>query len=300
MVINVSFDLVFFSSDFFQGKKEGKGEGFFWYTTIHTQRMYNRLGKLKSRILGVVMGILLVYGYILYCNRPMWDTELPFPLVFNQTVVLSHYDESLSYIHEIPVDAYTIYVYTHRPLTHSLTRGYPANTRFRSIPNLGVEGLAYVQYILDHYDSLPHKILFMHAHPKSWHQEWDVLQILQRVVWEHPTEYCSVNDYPFTMIKYDIHVQGSVELWNTIFADSYGDIPLYLEGHCCAQFVVSSKAIHQYPYKKWEQMRDYLVRDNPLYDSKQRAISFERLWKYIFTRTTTLDKRQDLCWFSSN
>ena len=41
----------------------------------------------------------------------------------------------------------------------------------RSIPNnTGDEIVLYAKFIVDHFDSLPSRMIFGHAHEKSWHQ----------------------------------------------------------------------------------------------------------------------------------
>ena len=40
-----------------------------------------------------------------------------------------------------------------------------------SIPNnTGDEIVLYAKFIVDHFDSLPSRMIFGHAHEKSWHQ----------------------------------------------------------------------------------------------------------------------------------
>lgn len=44
------------------------------------------------------------------------------------------------------------------------------NYTYTTPRNLGREAMAYLSFIVDHYDNLPHFILFLHGHDRSWHQ----------------------------------------------------------------------------------------------------------------------------------
>lgn len=171
----------------------------------------------------------------------------------------------------------------------------------RRIPNHGAEAYAYIRYILDEYDRLPDKILFMHAHTTSWHQQFNVLQ---RIVLEQPTAFCSMNTMSPRMEepvhRFDAKLASSVHLWQTVFEPmGLPALPLYIEYPVGGQFVVSREAIYQYSRDQWQRMMVYL-RDDRTFSDKEHAIGFQRLWKFIFTRTPLMDRQHDVCWLSSS
>ncbi len=257
----------------------------------------------RQRNILIIVGLCAASFVILFTikQQPVWENEPNLRPVINRTIVISHFDEDVSYLDQVPPEAYNIYVYTHQQKAVSIINNNRINIRY--IENKGFEAFAYISYIIDNYYTLPDKVLFMHAQPMSKHQRWNILQIMQRVVWEQPTELCSVNEVPESIRDYvniyDIHVQNAVHLWNSVFASTYGPLPPYLEIYCCAQFVLSRNAIHYYPLHQWERMRNYLLLDFT-YSEKKKAIGFEILWKYILTHTVLIDREKDRCWFALN
>ncbi len=51
-----------------------------------------------------------------------------------------------------------------------MVKGQPEGTPFNT-PHVthGREGLSYLQFIVDNYDSLPGRMIFLHGHLGSWH-----------------------------------------------------------------------------------------------------------------------------------
>ncbi|KAJ3372799.1 hypothetical protein HDU91_001914 [Kappamyces sp. JEL0680] len=54
------------------------------------------------------------------------------------------------------------------------------------------ESYAYVRYIVDHYDSLPDKLLFLHGHERAWHQREPLTDLVAHIKWDALDGYLSL------------------------------------------------------------------------------------------------------------
>lgn len=275
---------------------DGRTLLFFTFSLQQTLDMKRKSWYLVGLLTCIVMSILIV---IAWCRSrvPKWNKALNIDPFHGRTVVLSYFYEDVQYLAYIPADAYTFHVYVHGSEVPDLER---PNVIYHPIPNAGSEALAYVEYIVTHYDSLPQKILFLHAHATSWHQKYNIVEILQLIDWNQDTPYCSVNRLPDSADDY-IHITHSsftpsIHVWSELFQSTRGELPPLLEYHCCAQFVATRDTLRSISLDQWTRMQQYLIHDKT-FSEKDKGVGFERLWKLLFTHSNILDYNQDICRF---
>lgn len=163
--------------------------------------------------------------------------------------------------------------------------------------NKGHEVMNYLTYIIDHYDSLPEVIIFMHAHRYSFHnneiQDLDAVTILRdlnlaRVIREGYMNLrcrwgpwgCPAFQRPLAPTQDTYRLQELMAAqWPLLFP--YDDIPDVIAQPCCSQFAVSRQRVHAIPRNRFVFYRDWLLRTD-LTDYYSGRI-WEYLWQYIFT-----------------
>ena len=146
--------------------------------------------------------------------------------------------------------------------------------------NKGNEAMAYMTYIIDHYDALPDVVLFHHGHRHGWHQTMDSADEVRqlRVEYVRKTGYVSLRclpgcenvivlaDYAVDRALFPGHGRA-VQL--TTLLDDFLDkergerVPVRLASPCCAQFAVSREAIQRRPRAWWVSLRAWLL-ETPL------------------------------------
>lgn len=167
--------------------------------------------------------------------------------------------------------------------------------------NKGHEAMAYLSYIIDHYNDLPDVSLFFHPHKSTWHNnillDLDSAITISRLSpahvhrvgyfparchhdpgcpdWHHLTRPAA--DYD--MIKKKEEQYLNVDTWQQLHPSD--PVPYALSGPCCAQFAVSRPRIHARPLSEYEHYRNWLLTSNLTDEFSGRV--FEYNWQYIFT-----------------
>lgn len=204
----------------------------------------------------------------------------------NTHVVISRYKDDVRWVDK---------------LTHRYTIIDKENTL-----NVGTESWSYLRFIIDNYNSLPDRILFVHGHEKSQHQDYCTWHIVNNLNWD--LEFMNVNSrrldeqYISLIDDFEDNERGyrkSYKLWiETPWKDVFGDFPiphtLTFLGH--AQFVVSKNYILRHPvefYKNIIQWLENTTLDRDLYcgdinkfkrsDAYVSGRVLEYTWHYIFT-----------------
>jgi hypothetical protein len=192
-------------------------------------------------------------------------------------VVITHYKENIDWVKNINPDV-SIYVYS------------KSDTRFIYYPVIqGNDTNGYLKFIIDNYNKLPDKILFLHGHRNNWHQDYDADFICNHVNWELD-DYFSVNKRetyqeismisppharPYNLIK---------NYWNEIFGNEM-ILPDKFTMYGSSQFVVSKSLILHHSrdfYSKclvWVNFAKDPI--NPA--GNNPAHIFEWTWHYILT-----------------
>ncbi|KAF2232744.1 hypothetical protein EV356DRAFT_244110 [Viridothelium virens] len=210
-------------------------------------------------------------------------------------VIASFKKQDVSWIDRIP-SSWDIYRYF-------LDDPHPLNNL--SVPrNNGRESMAYLTYIIDHYDNLPDYVIFTHGHERSWHQIEPLplkIRALNLTALEHEN-YISLrceNQMGCERIPYldnqDPNWAGEnhlAEFWDSIMPDV--EFPRYIAYKCCGQHAVTKKAIMAHTKEDWIRIRSPLLRDlediqeNEIWGSKPTAdewilgMFYEKIWHVLF------------------
>ena len=161
--------------------------------------------------------------------------------------------------------------------------------------------MAYLTYIIDHYDDLPSVVLFIHGHFRAWHQPESItskIRALNLTALEEEQFInfrCSNNPGcgPGTAVNPINPVQPALKyilpFWNSIVGEQE---PLpHIRAHCCAQFAVTKKAILSRPREQWIRARAPLLRDlveyppwGPTQDGYTVGMLYEYTWHLLFRK----------------
>jgi len=197
------------------------------------------------------------------------------------TVVIAHYNENLDWVKNINPDL-NICIYSK---TDEKYNYYPINK--------GNEAQIYLKYIVDYYNKLPNKILFLHGHDNSYHQDFDSIFICNNINWDLD-EYFSVNrrDYYQEVSKiFNPREYGwLVNNWNYLFNDII-KLPDKLLHYACSQFAVSKNLILNYPKDFYLNLLTWINLTN--LDNSISGRLFEYTWNYIFTKNISEKKYEN-------
>jgi hypothetical protein len=204
-------------------------------------------------------------------------------------VVIAHFDKDINWVSEINKDI-EFEVYS---TSHTNINGITNNKIFFISPNKGMDSNMYLKFILNNYDNLPDKILFVHHHFMDWSQDFSLPFIINNLIWEY-SDYINVgkrNCYGNIYEMYDkkyLHVKDWFKFVWPIF-DGYLEFPeknlFYYAG---TQFMVNKELILQYPKSFYQNLHNWVIQTD-MEDYKVGRI-FEYLWHYIFTKNT-IDKK---------
>lgn len=177
--------------------------------------------------------------------------------------------------------------------------------------NKGREAMAYLTYIIDHYNppsfppvqqsnpesSLPEVILFLHAHRQSWHDNLFSLTTPSTITHLHLPRVirlgymnlrCSwdpgcpdhIHPHPAEFDPYKPEESVFASSWSQLFPPSH-PVPAVLSQPCCAQFAVSRERILARPLAVYVGIRDWLL-TTELVDALSGRV-LEYIWQVLWT-----------------
>jgi len=153
-----------------------------------------------------------------------------------------------------------------------------------TIPNNGVEASAYIQYIIQRYESLPDHVAFIHGHETSYHQCGD-RPLLEMIRDANIKKYSYI---PLNNYWYCFHtiyqLANYIPIWNNIFNIFPPNFFITCGG---AQFVVSKKNILTHSKEYYEEL--YLK----VSKIESAAGGIEFLWHIIFNEKFVFVPRDD-------
>ncbi|KAL2864756.1 DUF3431 domain-containing protein [Aspergillus lucknowensis] len=195
--------------------------------------------------------------------------------------------------------------------------------------NKGHESMAYLTYLIDHYDRLPSTIAFIHAHRSGFLRAWHVdaplhdnvaaLQSLQLDFVQrngYVNLRCNWNPGCKSKHRYNGHVTEQV--WTDIFegtstpplnatavntAKTVGDntypqkflrFPSEVGAACCAQFAISRDQARQRPREDYIKIRQWVI-DTDLSDAASGRV-MEYLWHVIFGKDAVYCPDAEVCY----
>lgn len=159
--------------------------------------------------------------------------------------------------------------------------------------------MVYLTYIINNYDALPPYAVFSHGHNESWHQQGDIVHLIQslkipalqqvgyvplRCDW-YPS--CPAEIKPITKdgvvwgpgVHREEAEDAIADVWEMFFPGI--EIPHTIASQCCAQFAATREAIMRHPMEQYVIMREWLLATKLHDDISGRVL--EKLWAYIMT-----------------
>lgn len=161
--------------------------------------------------------------------------------------------------------------------------------------------MAYLTFIIDHYDVLPNVIVFLHPHLKGWPQAWhtdalgynnvdSVRSLRLGYVVEHGfanmrclhNPGCPNEMQPWRKLPDRAAEVAYMDTWLHFFGGQKSDVPRKVGTPCCAQFAVSKRQVRERPRADYVKYRKWLL-DTELDDNVSGRV-FEYMWHIIFGR----------------
>lgn len=198
-------------------------------------------------------------------------------------ILIAHFNEDLSWSNNLKFDG-EIIIYS--KTNNSIPERYVSVNKSQEVP-------MYLKYIIDNYNNLPDKTLFLHGHSKSQHQDFDSRFICENVKWDCDV-FFSVNRrewYQEVSKNYQLS-ENSFDVWLTTYWYLFEDfLPFPKDGvffYSGAQFVVDKKLILQYPKSFYENLYKWSITEEinlpPQTSDEISSRVFEYTWHYIFTK----------------
>ena len=176
--------------------------------------------------------------------------------------------------------------------------------------NKGHEVMIYLSYIIEHYDTLPDIIIFMHAHRWTHHNNallaYDAAEMVRRLQSDYVTREGYVNmrcswspgcpewlhsDGPRESLEKQEETVLS-KSWSELFPSD--PVPAALGQACCAQFALSRERVLSIPLSRFIFYRDWITR-TPLSDYISGRI-WEYSWQFLFTGRNIYCPAEHICY----
>ncbi|MCJ1405333.1 hypothetical protein MMC11_008560 [Xylographa trunciseda] len=163
--------------------------------------------------------------------------------------------------------------------------------------NKGHEAMAYLTYIIDHYESLPEVTIYIHSDRFTWHNndllDSDLVKMIERlnsdrVIREgyfplrcHLQPGCSDNLH---LNRTDENAHKPEEtvirkVWSELH--QVDPLPATLSAPCCGQFAVSRDSIRAFPHSQYLAWREWILQTD--LDDVVSGRIWEYTWHYIFS-----------------
>ena len=179
--------------------------------------------------------------------------------------------------------------------------------------NKGREAMAYLTFLIDHYDSLPTSMVSLHPHLQGWPQAWhtdnenyDNVEAIRSLRLDYLQEQGYVNmrciHAPGCPDEIQVNREnadhptdsGMLEAWPYMFGGNRSDIPAVIAQPCCSQFAVSKAQVLARDRKDYKRYRQWLL-DTALDDDTAGRV-FEYLWHVIFGKDAVHCPDLQQCW----
>jgi len=194
------------------------------------------------------------------------------------TVLIAHYNKDISWISEI------------RPGVNIKVYSTSDPSRIYVTPNKGMDANMYLRYILDNYDNLPERTLFVHHHKEDWTQDFPLPYIINNLNWGLDNYFnIGARQYYGDVFVIDPRTkQWLRDSWYLF--EQYIPFPKELFYYAGTQFMCHRDLIKQYPKSYYQMLYSWLMM-TPLPDYLSGRI-FEWTWHYILTKNP-IDKKYE-------
>jgi hypothetical protein len=225
-------------------------------------------------------------------------------LLMKVTVVVSHYEEDLSWTRRVDKSVFEVYVVSK---TLSEVKGSTMDEDCKLLHsgvNRGFEASAYLEYIVREYDSLPEYLVFVHGHEYSWHHEGSIISVLdgldvcrlrdEGVVYANINRAC-VKDFVVDGVICEGPFRGEFSTWQRlrpllfgcdVFLEEYEfpECPCNFRCRICAQFFVHRSQIQSRPKEVWCNLLKRIYElAGVTFGDKAVACTMEFLWCALLT-----------------
>lgn len=164
---------------------------------------------------------------------------------------------------------FRVVVYEKHPALAALG---PPFVRHAVPANRGNEASAFLQYIVESYDSMPRHVVLLHDHDRSWHHDGSIVDaVLARTGRPVDGGLANLNSFRLGSIRTSA-LWPQVRAWFDRFlapylgagADAFGDWTVGRLG--CSQYVVASENVRRRPRRMYEDLLRWLL-TTPLDDA---------------------------------
>jgi hypothetical protein len=164
------------------------------------------------------------------------------------------------------------------------------NAALRTPANKGHESMAYLTYLIDHYDALPSIVVFLHPHRDGFFAAWHTdmrnhnnIDALGHLRLDHVKRMGYVNLRcnwnPGCLDGHREKAMITPEMWRDLFGP-LAKRPALIAAPCCAQFAVTSEQIRQRPREDYIRLRRWVL-ETELKDALSGRV-LEYIWHIVF------------------
>lgn len=165
--------------------------------------------------------------------------------------------------------------------------------------NKGREALAYLQYIVEHYDDLPATLVFIHSHRDGWPAAWhtdtmdysnvESIRSLQ-IDFVQRNGYANLRCQETPGCPDEIRPNRSPprpgknlekiypDAWRALFRNN--NVPEVVAAPCCSQFAVSRAQVHRRPLSDYQRYYNWVLTNDLPDDLTSRVMEYT--WHIIF------------------
>ena len=154
--------------------------------------------------------------------------------------------------------------------------------------NYGAEALSYIEYICDNYENLPEKIVFIHGHEHSYHQQYNIFDSIEKY---KNYDYKNINgdeifSFHHLSKSHPWFPKGELNysLFDLFWSDlmyKFGEPPEKLFFQPCAQFIVDKNLILSNTIDFYIDIKKYILEKKL---GKIIAVFLEFVWHIIFNK----------------
>lgn len=179
--------------------------------------------------------------------------------------------------------------------------------------NKGREAMAYLTFIIDHYQHLPGIIVFLHPHrsgwPEAWHtdaQDYDNVNSIHNLRLDYVREHgyanmrcihnpgCPDEIQPFRNDPERKYELAFADAYTYMFGGNLSTVPQIVGVACCAQFAVSGSQVKVRPKSDYERYRKWLIDTDLRSDDAGRVMEY--MWHMIFGKDPVWCPELTHCW----
>lgn len=260
----------------------------------------------------IIFVFIFIYGTLIYKNKKKNDdnTNKEKQKVESKIIVTSQYYKNKrwipdiqwinNYLNNIPKIIYLrLTSNDNKELESESESKTIENQRKYKLINKGKEALAYLTFIVDHYQNLPDHTIFLHGHNESRHSE-SLIQILQNFKWGYKgymnlnwckNQRCRVRtyrNYSLTFMDNDDVRRILYRYWDETLGIFLGRLPSSISFYCCAQFVATKNAIRNRSLEFYKYLQEWIINTSASdYDSSRLL---EYTWPIIMGEPSNMNE----------